>query len=284
MMRLDESGLLPETNRPQELLIADGIYQDMRRVGLPDFAWLEFDLEFKGESFEDLKRLQEFLNGRCGYAMDVPRWSWFSRSMKGRSATILVDRESIQVWVAELVGHARDFRCRLGDWGALLDLPRVFCYERRGSAASDRFKEGVAAHEAGLLTKAFCHFREATLEDPDCAEGFDGMASVQLQLWLLSDALGNCERAVALSPEEPSFRLNRGAARDYLGDSTGALADYDSVIALLPRCSKAYLNRGNTKWGTGDRQGAFADWMRARDLGCDWADAYLRRFASEVAE
>ncbi len=283
-MQLDESGLRPDEIREQELAIADDIYQSMRQSGLPEFARLEFDVEFKGKSFKDLGQLQELLISKLGYAVNEPRWSWFSRRMAGKSVPILVDEESIRVWVAEMVNHARAFRCSFGDWGSLLDLPQIRVYETGHSTAADRFQAGVAACDAGLMTEAFCHFREATLEDPAFAAGFDAMGSVQLQFWLLTDALKNSDKAVELAPEEASFRLNRGAARDYLGDSKGAMADYDFIIAQLPGCSKAFLNRGNTRWSSGDKQGAFADWNQARDLGCDLAESYLLRFASTRVE
>lgn len=279
-MKLDESGLRPEGTRARELAIADDIYKSMRQIGLPEFARLEFDVEFKGKSFKHLGQLRELLISRFGYAVNEPRWSWFSRRMAGKSAPILVDEESIRVWVAEMVNHTHAFRCSFGDWGTMLDLPQVRVYETGHSTAADRFQAGVAACDAGLMTAAFCYFREATLEDPVFAAGFDAMGSVQLQFWLLTDAMKNCDKAVELAPEEASFRLNRGAARDYLGDSKGAMADYDFIIALLPGCSKAFLNRGNTRWSSGDKLGAFADWRQARDLGCDLAESYLRRFAT----
>jgi tetratricopeptide (TPR) repeat protein len=200
--------------------------------------------------------------------------------MEGQTSLILLDEESILVWIAEMVKHAHSFKCRLGDWGAFLDLRNVPPFELGTSSASDWFKRGVAASEACCMTEAFGYFRAATLEDLEFADGFDGMGTVQFDLWLVSAALKNYEQAVQLAPEDVSLRLNRGAARDYLGDRQGALADYDYIIARLPHCSQAFLNRGNTKYGAHDIEGACEDWKHAKELGCDTADSYLHRFCS----
>ena len=66
-------------------------------------------------------------------------------------------------------------------------------------------------------------------------------------------ALAAYDRAVALAPEEPSFRFNRAAARRFTGDFIGAEADYDRVIAVKPRDFEAYKNRSDLRTQSSDR-------------------------------
>jgi tetratricopeptide (TPR) repeat protein len=279
-MFLRESGLLPEKSLWKEIEMAKNIYGEMCSLGLAAHAYLKIDVEFVGRSSKDLCELRELLTASFKYEMEPPRRHWFSHRMKGKTSLILLDQESILVWVAEMVKHAHSFRCRLGDWGALLDLRNVPPFEPGTCSASDWFKRGVAASQSCSLTEAFGYFRAATLEDFGFADGFDGMGTVQLDLWLLRAALENYEKAVQLAPEDVSLRLNRGAVHDYLGDLKGALADYDYILDRLPQCSQALLNRGNAKFGAHDIEGACVDWKHAKDLGCDKADSYLRRFCS----
>jgi tetratricopeptide (TPR) repeat protein len=62
-----------------------------------------------------------------------------------------------------------------------------------------------------------------------------------------SDALEMYERAVALAPERPAHLFNRGTLRRFLGDLTGAEADFDHVISLDPRDYEAYFNRSDLR-------------------------------------
>ena len=279
-MLLSESGLLPDQSLWNHLEMAKTLYTEMCSSGLQAHTFLKIDVEFVSRSSSELSKLRELLTSNLKYEMKPPRRRWFSHRMEGQTSSILADEESILVWIAEMVKHAHSFKCQLGDWGAFLDLQNLNVFEIGTCSASGWFKQGVAAFEAGRKTEAFGYFRAATLEDLNFADGFDGMGTVQHDLWLLSAALKNYEKAVQLAPEDVSIRLNRGAARDYLGDRQGALADYNYIITRLPNCSKAFLNRGNTKYKDHDLEGACADWKHAKNLGCDIANSYLRSFCS----
>lgn len=280
-MLLSESGLLPDKALWNELEKAKTLHLEMCRLGLPAYVSLKIDVEFVGSSFNELSKLRDHLTSSFQYEMKPPRRRWFTHRMEGLTSSILVDEESIMVWIAEMVKYAHNFKCRLGDWGAFFDLKNIHSFETGTCSASDWFKQGVAAFEASRMTEAFGFFRAATLEDPEFADGFASMGTVQLDLWLLRAALENYEKAVQVAPEDVTIRLNRGAARDYLGDREGAIADYDYIIDRRPDYANAFLNRGNTKYAANDIEGACADWRRAKDLGSNMAQSYLQRFCNE---
>jgi tetratricopeptide (TPR) repeat protein len=57
----------------------------------------------------------------------------------------------------------------------------------------------------------------------------------------------------AINPKYSEPYVNRGFAKNALGDKQGAISDYNQAIAINPRNSAAYYNRGIIKSALGDK-------------------------------
>jgi Flp pilus assembly protein TadD len=82
-------------------------------------------------------------------------------------------------------------------------------------------------------------------------------------------AVADFTRAIELDPEDARPWLNRGSARDSLGELDPAVADFTRAVELDPGYVKAYASRGSAcaELGLADR--ARADFDRARSLATD---------------
>lgn len=61
------------------------------------------------------------------------------------------------------------------------------------------------------------------------------------------------DKSVRLAPDNARFRYNRATVRRFLGDLTGAEADYERVIALEPRDYEAHKNLADLRPQTAER-------------------------------
>ena len=94
---------------------------------------------------------------------------------------------------------------------------------------------------------------------PDSHNGWHNLGLVRLGAGEAA-GMGDLDRAVALAPGfAPAFN-SRGAARQAMGDLTGARADLDRAVALTPTWPDPYNNRGNVRLAAGDVDGALADY------------------------
>jgi tetratricopeptide (TPR) repeat protein len=92
-------------------------------------------------------------------------------------------------------------------------------------------------------------------------------------------ALAMLDRAVALAPAQPQFRFNRASIRRFIGDLTGAEADYDFVIAQRPTDYEAYLNRTELRGQTENRNHIVQlESLLARQIA-DWRGQVQIRYA-----
>lgn len=76
--------------------------------------------------------------------------------------------------------------------------------------------------------------------------------------------------------------LNRGLAKEGMGDLDAAMRDYNRALAIDPKDTGAYNNRANIKLHKGDIDGATADYNRALQLDPKNASVYHNRGAPEV--
>jgi len=75
------------------------------------------------------------------------------------------------------------------------------------------------------------------------------------------------EKAIKLNSKySPSTILNRGHAKELLGDPDGAMKDYDKAIRLNSKYAGAFQKRGALKKKQGDKQGGKADLDRAKKI------------------
>ncbi len=139
---------------------------------------------------------------------------------------------------------------------------------------------------------------------------YNNRGSVKILLGDYEGAVNDYTMALEQDPNLIISLNNRGYARHFLGELNKAMQDFDAAIALNEQFSFAilnkasllagqnevgpalqlidgimdehpdeqllYLNRGLIRELTGDLNGACEDWSRAKELGAEEADAYLK--------
>lgn len=68
--------------------------------------------------------------------------------------------------------------------------------------------------------------------------------------------LADYDKAIRLNPDDAEAYLNRGMAKEKLGQYTSALKDFASAIRIKPDYADAYYSRGKVKIMLGDTQSA----------------------------
>jgi tetratricopeptide (TPR) repeat protein len=95
-------------------------------------------------------------------------------------------------------------------------------------------------------------------------------------------ALADFDAVIAVAPRNGEAHLNRGAALLQLGRPGPAITAITEALGLGVRePHKAYLNRGVARENLGDLRGAYEDYSTALQIQPDWgpANAELARFA-----
>lgn len=262
----------------RERSIADGIFKNLKEKGLKELTILKFDLSFESNNQNKLGRLSKFLSDTYHYQMNPTKAGYMTSVVEGVTGEVFIDYDSLMVWVTDMVRVGREYDCKFGDWGCLVDPNNCKLFDFKSTNAKDWFLKGVKEFDGGNLSMAFQYFKAASLNDPKYADTFDGLGTVMLDLFMFKGALDYYDKAIRLAPEEYSFYLNRGAVKDYLGDYQGAIIDYDLVISKYPNNPKIYFNRGNTKLNMKDLKGAREDWQKAKELGADYAEERIKQF------
>lgn len=84
-------------------------------------------------------------------------------------------------------------------------------------------------------------------------------------------AMASYERAIAMMPELPEPYVGRGNVLFLRGDLAGAVAEYDRAIALgISRRHIALLNRGMARERLGQLEAAEQDYREAQALAPEW--------------
>jgi tetratricopeptide (TPR) repeat protein len=95
-------------------------------------------------------------------------------------------------------------------------------------------------------------------------------------------ALADFDAVLAIDRRQAEAHLNRGAALLQLGRHGPAIAAITEALGLgVLEPHKAYLNRGAAREALGDIRGAYEDYSTALEIQPDWgpASAELARFA-----
>ena len=79
-----------------------------------------------------------------------------------------------------------------------------------------------------------------------------------------------------VNAENASFYFNSGNDKYDAGDYYGAIFDFTKAIEIDPNYSNAYLNRGVAKENLGDMKGACDDWKQASYLGNESTAKWVR--------
>jgi Tfp pilus assembly protein PilF len=155
-------------------------------------------------------------------------------------------------------------------------------------------------------------FREVLKEDPKNPEVWDGLGLALLMQGRFRDALQPLDKAVALAPENGSYRNNRGVARMEIGEYqlagedfevaersqnpddrlsatinrgrlqqrqgnySAAVQEFTLALARDPQSFIALLGRGIARESMGDTEAAAEDYLAAVKLDTQNAEANLR--------
>ena len=87
-------------------------------------------------------------------------------------------------------------------------------------------------------------------------------------------AIADCDRAIALDPDDPGGCNIRGMSKWRKGDHDDAIADFDRAIEFDPKHGMAYHIRGMIKGDQGNYDEAITDSDRAIELDITDADIY----------
>ena len=72
--------------------------------------------------------------------------------------------------------------------------------------------------------------------------------------------------------------VNKGNAKDSIGDFKGAIEDYNKAIEVNPDYTNAYYNRGIVKYTLGNTDEACLDWHKASELGLTEAGELIKQY------
>jgi tetratricopeptide (TPR) repeat protein len=77
----------------------------------------------------------------------------------------------------------------------------------------------------------------------------------------------DCDRALAIEPENENALFIRGSSRQNLEDYSGAIKDFSEVLRINPSRVQAVFARGTAYYSTGQYGYAVADFTKTIDLG-----------------
>lgn len=97
----------------------------------------------------------------------------------------------------------------------------------------------------------------------------------------LTSAIKDFDTAINLAPDFADAYINRGYARQVLGDFENAIEDYDTAIRLGEDYTYVYFNRGVAKADSGDKKGAIKDYNKAISFDPAFVHAYNRRASAK---
>lgn len=183
----------------------------------------------------------------------------------------------------------------------------------KGSQRSvELIEHGLALYRAGNHLEAIHALTEALEDGPDCLEAFKWRAMVYMHMSSFTYAIEDLDRAIAITPGDPTLYATRAKAylelgnaeqsiNDYSkaitlsqtpphslfearglvysrqGKSTKAIEDFDKAIQISPDATNAYLSRGLEFMVKPDPAKAIADFTKTIDLNKNSAVAYKFR-------
>jgi protein O-GlcNAc transferase len=143
--------------------------------------------------------------------------------------------------------------------------------------ASTLFAQGLAFHQAGLLSEAEALYRALLLACPEHFDGLHMLGVIDYQRGNYQSALGLIDHAINIDPRSASAHNNRGVVLFALKRFDDAVESYDKAIAFAPGYGDAFVNRGNALKDLARFEEALANCDRAIELNPGSADAFNKR-------
>ena len=123
---------------------------------------------------------------------------------------------------------------------------------------------------------AIADFNKALEQDPELAISLSNRGYAKYYLGDLDDALLDFNDALSLNGDLTDVLLNKASLLASLDQVIPALELLDGIIEESPEDATLYLNRGLIRELSGNLNGACEDWSRAKELGAEQAEAYLK--------
>ena len=130
---------------------------------------------------------------------------------------------------------------------------------------SELLEQARALHRAGA-PEAEARYRDALERDPGLHAAWDGIGMIAHGARRWPAAIDALERAVALAPRNPTYRVHLGAALNGAGRAGEAMRALEAAIGIDPRSTAAWVNLGNACQRAGDADRAIEALERALTL------------------
>ena len=138
-------------------------------------------------------------------------------------------------------------------------------------------RRGTLHKKKGDFERALADYTKAIEIDPNYDEPHNQ------RCWLratanrdLPLALGDCDRAIAIDPEDADYVNSRGLVYLRLDRLDDAIADYDTALRLKPKLAGSLYGRGLAKQRKGDQAGGEADIAAAKAIKADIAEEFAK--------
>jgi tetratricopeptide (TPR) repeat protein len=132
------------------------------------------------------------------------------------------------------------------------------------------FRRGILNNKKGQYDKAVEDFTKALSMNASTTlqvQIYLNIGASQLKLEDYNSALENYNKALALSPRNPSIYNYRGYANYKLNNYIDAINDYNNALDLDPNNAASYYNRGMAYLKSSDKSKACIDFHKSCSLG-----------------
>ncbi len=125
---------------------------------------------------------------------------------------------------------------------------------------------GIQHYARGEIGDAIWHYEAALAGNPDFADALTNCGNALQRLYRLDEAQVALERALELSPDNPTYRLNMSAFLAAAGRHDDALHWADQAIAANPAYSEAQLKRASLLIQQGQLKEGFAAYEKRWEI------------------
>lgn len=131
-------------------------------------------------------------------------------------------------------------------------------------------RRGIFNNKKGQFEKAIEDFNLAIAQNPGnslLVQIYQNLGATELKLEIYSAAISDYNKALELSPRNPSLFNYKGYANYKMGNFVDAINDYNNAIDLDPNNAASYYNRGMASLKTSEKSKACMDFHKACNLG-----------------
>jgi predicted O-linked N-acetylglucosamine transferase (SPINDLY family) len=138
-------------------------------------------------------------------------------------------------------------------------------------------EQGLALHNAGRLDEARGVYCQVLAAEPANFRALELLGTLECQAGRLEEGASLLERSLAIRPDQPDVRYNRGLALQYLRRAEEAVTCFDQVLQQRPHHVQAWYAKGNILQELGRFEDAVASYDNVLALQPDLAEAHSNR-------